>query len=87
MSRSAVLPRVIADICGLPVRVAREPESAALGCAMLIAASAGGELRVGGHGDGPARRSSSRMPQQHERYEAPYAKWRELHERMDDIEV
>ena len=25
--------------------------------------------------------------QQHERYEAPYAKWRELHERLDDLEV
>jgi len=25
--------------------------------------------------------------QQQERYEAPYAKWCELHERLDDIEI
>ncbi len=86
MTRSAVLPRVIADVTGLPVQVAREPESAALGCAMLIAAA-----ESGGFGDA-ARTMVQRVriepdAQQHERYEAPYAKWRELYERLDDIEV
>ena len=46
MSRSAVLTRIIADVSGLPVRIAAEPESAALGCAVLIAANADhGDLR------------------------------------------
>jgi autoinducer 2 (AI-2) kinase len=86
MTRSAVLPRVIADICGLPVRVAREPESAALGCAMLIAASAGGSFTSAV----TAMVQHTQLEpnaQQHERYEAPYVKWRELQEQMDDIEV
>ena len=26
-------------------------------------------------------------PAQHQRYEGPYAKWRELYERLDDVEI
>jgi sugar (pentulose or hexulose) kinase len=86
MTRSAVLPQVLADVTGLPVDIAREPESAALGCAMLIAAGESGSFAS-------AVRSMvahTRLDpdgQQHERYEAPYAKWCELHERLDDIEI
>ena len=86
MTRSAVLSRVITDVTGLPVRVAREPESAALGCALLIAAGESG-------GFASAVKTMVQYAQiepdaqQHERYEAPYAKWRELHERLDDLEV
>jgi autoinducer 2 (AI-2) kinase len=86
MTRSGVLARVITDVTGLPVRVAREPESAALGCAMLIAA---------GESGGFASAVDTMVQHveldpdaaQRERYEAPYAKWRELHERLDGIEV
>ena len=86
MTRSGVLARVVTDVTGLPVRVAGEPESAALGCAMLIAASESGDFAS----------AVDTMVQhvqlepdaaQHERYEAPYAKWLQLHERLDDIEV
>jgi sugar (pentulose or hexulose) kinase len=86
MTRSAVLPRVITDVTGLSVRVAREPESAALGCAMLIAASESGGFTSAVN---TMVHHTQLEPdaQQHERYEAPYAKWRELHDRLDDIEV
>lgn len=86
MTRSAVLARVIADVTGLPVRVACEPESAALGCAILIAASESGGFTAAVE---TMVRHTQLEPEaaQRDRYEAPYAKWRELHERMDDIEV
>ena len=86
MTRSAVLPRVIADICGLPVRVAREPESAALGCAMLIAAGESGSF-ASAVTTMVQHTQLEPDAQQQERYEAPYAKWRELQERLDDIEI
>lgn len=87
MTRSAVLTHVIADVTGLPVQVAREPESAALGCALLIAASTGyGALREAAltmvH-----RTRMEPDPDQHQRYEAPYAKWCDLQQRLNDIEV
>ena len=86
MTRSAVLARVITDVTGLPVRVAREPESAALGCAMLIAASETGGFTAAI--DTMVQYEHLEPdPAQHERYAAPYAKWRELHERLDDLEV
>src|SRR5207245_1629491 len=74
MSRSATLTRIIADIVGMPVLVASEPESAGLGCAILIAADCGsGDLAS-------AARLMARYaridpdPEQHERYAAPYAR-------------
>jgi autoinducer 2 (AI-2) kinase len=86
MSRSAALTQAIADITGLPVRVARQPESAALGCAILILASESGGF------DAAVRAMVQYVakdpdPERHERYGAPYAKWRELHERMHDLEI
>ena len=87
MSRSAVLPRIIADVCGLTVRVAGEPESAALGCAMLIAANGvGGSLTAASRA---MTRQTTIAPDaaQHARYNTAYGKWRELHDRLDDVEV
>jgi sugar (pentulose or hexulose) kinase len=86
MTRSAVLARVIADVTGLPVDIAREPESAALGCAVLVAAAESGGFASA---VGTMVQYTRLEPdaQQYERYEAPYAKWRELHERLDDLEV
>jgi sugar (pentulose or hexulose) kinase len=86
MTRSTALTQAIADIVGLPVRIAAEPESAALGCAILIAAS--------GHG-GPAGaaqqmvRHHLRQPNSelHERYSAPYWKWRELYTRLEETDL
>lgn len=87
MSRSAVLNRTIADVTGLPLRVAAEPESAALGCAVLIAAGDGAD------GQAAAVRRMVRHtrvnpdPEQHERYAAPYAKWRALYQQLEDTEL
>lgn len=87
MSRSAALTRSITEILGRPVRVSRQPESAALGCAMLILAQ---------HLDGGLPAALRRMArhselapdaERHEAYTAPYAKWCEIHERLYDIEI
>ncbi len=86
MSRSAVLTRIITDVVGRPVRVG-EPESAALGCAILIAANGGSG------GMNAAVRTMVRHHHmepdaaQRERYEAPYAKWRQLYEQLEDTEL
>jgi autoinducer 2 (AI-2) kinase len=87
MSRSSVLSQTIADVVGLPARVACEPESAALGCAILIAANAdsgdcGAAVRA-------MVRHAHKQPDaaQHARYAEPYAKWRELSDRLDAAEI
>ena len=84
MSRSPVLVQTIADVVGLPVRLARQPESAALGCAILMAAN-------GPHaGHAAAARAMVQHQrvapnaEQHARYEAPYAKWRELYAQLEE---
>jgi autoinducer-2 kinase len=87
MSRSAALTRIIADIAGVPVLVAQEPESAALGCAILMA----------GDGDqgslAAATRAMARQlriepdPAQHERYATPYAHWRALYAQLEETEL
>jgi len=87
MTRSGVLRGIIADITGLPVRVAQEPESAALGCAILIAANDNGD------GLAAATRAMVRHtclapdPDSHARYAAAYAKWRELYDALDELEL
>lgn len=86
MSRSAVLTHVIADICGLPVQVACEPESAALGCAILIAAHCEGGLAEAARA--MVRHTTTAADAvTHERYQAPYVKWRELLDKLDDTEL
>ena len=87
MSRSAALTTAIADVTGLQVRVAAEPESACLGGAILIAAHA----CSGGYEQ--AARSMVRhreiVPdgERHDQYQAPYRKWRELHDQLGAMEV
>jgi sugar (pentulose or hexulose) kinase len=87
MTRSPVLTQAITDIVGVPVHVTEEPESAALGCAILMAASAGGvDLTT-------AARSMSRHrtldpdPARHEAYRLPYAKWREIYARLEETDL
>jgi sugar (pentulose or hexulose) kinase len=87
MSRSSVLTHVIADIVGVPVRVAEEPESAALGCAVLIAAN--------GTKDGlrAAVRTMVRHARvepdagQHEKYEPSFARWRDLYNHLENTSL
>jgi autoinducer 2 (AI-2) kinase len=87
MSRSAALMRTITDIVGRPARVSRQPETAALGCAMLILAPhlAGG---LPAAMQGMARHSElTPDAERHQAYSMPYIKWCELHERLYDFEV
>ncbi|HXQ20262.1 MAG TPA: FGGY family carbohydrate kinase [Candidatus Acidoferrales bacterium] len=87
MTRSAALTRVIADVVGLPTRVACEPESAALGCAILIAAHAsGGDLAATTrtmvrHGEVESD------AEQRDRYEAPYGRWCELYHMLEETDL
>jgi len=87
MSRSAVLTRVIADIVGVAVRVAEEPESAALGCAVLIAASATKNGMPAAVRTMVRHRRVEPDAGQHEMYEAPFAKWRELYNNLEDTDL
>jgi len=87
MSRSAALTRAIADILGVPALVAHEPESAALGCAMLMMASVAHTDLSAAVATMLQHRHIDPDPAQHERYAGPYAKWRQLYEQLDDIEL
>jgi sugar (pentulose or hexulose) kinase len=87
MSRSATLTRIIADIVGLPTRVACEPESAALGCAILIAAHSADAGVTAAAGAMVRQRHLQPDAEQHERYEAPYAKWRELYSLLEETDL
>ena len=87
LSRSATLPRVIADVTGLPALVAHEAESAALGCAMLAMASvAQTDVAAAVSGMLTHRRIDPDAAQQ-ARYAGPYARWRALNAQLDDIEL
>jgi len=87
MTRSTVLTRIIADVTGLPTRIAGEPESAALGCAILIAANGdSGGLAAAARAMVRHTRIEPDV-EQNERYAAPYAKWRALNSALDDIEL
>ncbi len=87
MTRSAVLVQAICDIVGYPVLVSQQPDTAALGCAILIMAN------VGGGGLAGAMRAMSkgmeRVPdiERHAAYAAPYVKWCELYEKAFDLEI
>jgi len=87
MSRSATLTRTIADIVGVPALVAHEPESAALGCAMLMASTTTNADVASVAATMLQHQRIEPDPVQRERYQGPYAKWRELNERLDDIEL
>ncbi|MBI3784612.1 MAG: FGGY-family carbohydrate kinase [Deltaproteobacteria bacterium] len=86
MSRSGALTHAIADVTGTDVRVTRQAESAALGCAILIRAAedCGIEAAV------KAMVQHDRIapnPEAHAGYAPSYAKWRELDEKLHDMEI
>jgi autoinducer 2 (AI-2) kinase len=86
MSRSRALTRVIADVSGADVRVARQAESAALGCAILIRATQDCGFDAAVH----AMVQHDTLvpdPERHATYAACYAKWRELNDKLHDMEI
>jgi sugar (pentulose or hexulose) kinase len=88
LSRSPALVQRLANILGIAVYAAEEPESASLGCAMLIAAGVGDFAELGAAVRQMARaREIDPEAGAHERYAASYAKWRELNERLDAMSI
>lgn len=87
MTRSSMLVQTIADVLGAPIDVATEPESAALGCAMLIAAQGGSE----GFEELSARMVRRRRVEpdatRHTEHEVRYSKWRELDDVLDRASI
>jgi sugar (pentulose or hexulose) kinase len=88
MSRNDLLVQLLADVTGLPIRRPREVESTGLGCAMLAATGAGAH---------PDPASAAAAMCRHERiepdreggsrYEAAFAKWRELYDTLDKLSI
>ncbi len=88
LSRSAALVQRVANIAGIPVVVGREPESAALGCAVLVAAGVGTYESIAAAARGMVAVSEV-LPHAdaHDRYEPLYAKWRELYQQMEQLSL
>lgn len=88
MSRSVLLVRFLADVVGLPVRQAIEPQSTGLGCAILVAAGAGA------HSDVPTAvramcRHDTILPdaERRETLDAAFRKWRGLYDSLEDLTI
>ncbi|HVN88048.1 MAG TPA: FGGY-family carbohydrate kinase [Candidatus Binatia bacterium] len=88
MARSRALLSLIRDITGIPVRIATEPESAPLGCAVLIALGTGvyPDLRAAtaamlGH------RDEEPDPANVATFAEGYAKWRELYGALENLNI
>lgn len=88
MSRSALLVRFLADVVGLPVRQAVEPQSTGLGCAILVAVGAGA------HADVPAAvramcRHEVILPDAGRRagLDAAFRKWRTLYDGLESLSI
>jgi sugar (pentulose or hexulose) kinase len=88
LSRSRALVQRVANIVGVPVLVAEEPESASLGCAVLIAAGCGDHADLATAAAAMVRTSQvDPEPGAHDLYAASYAKWRELNDQMEDMSI
>ena len=87
MTRSGVLTGIVADVIGLPVGVAEEAESAALGCAILIAANDNRDGLTAATRAMVRHKHIKPDADTHERYVVPYAKWRELYDALDELEL
>lgn len=87
MTRSGALTKTVSDIVGRRTLIARQPDTAALGCAILMMAN------IGGSGLAEAMQAMSKSDlyvpdrERHSVYEAPYAKWRELYDKAFDWEM
>ena len=88
MARSRTLVTLIRDITGLPVRLGAEPESAALGCAILTAAGTGLYPDVTTAARAMiVHREEHPDPEKSARFEDGYAKWRALYDTLDDLTI
>jgi L-ribulokinase len=88
MSRNELLLQLLADVTGLTVRCAEEPESTGLGCAILTACGAGVYDDVGKAAAAMCRhRAIHPDDQRRDRYETAFKKWRELYDVLDTLSV
>jgi sugar (pentulose or hexulose) kinase len=88
MMRSRALVTLIRDITGLPVRLGAEPESAALGCAILTAAGTGLYPDVTAAARAMiVHREEQPDPEKSARFEDGYAKWRALYDTLDNLSI
>jgi autoinducer 2 (AI-2) kinase len=86
MSRNTLLVELLADVTALPVRQAVEPESAALGVAMLLATGSGlyADLRAAASAMG---RHRCQDPDENRvgYYAGKYTKWQELNDALGEL--
>lgn len=88
MSRNALLIELLADVIALPVQQAIEPESAALGVAMLLAAGTGIHADVESAAHAMARHRVHEPDGERAAYYAEkYGKWRTLDDAFDTLSV
>jgi autoinducer 2 (AI-2) kinase len=88
MSRSDLLVQLLADITGLSVRRAAEPESTGLGCAILVAVGAGMYPDIGSAVATMSRHDAvDPDPQRRAQAEGGFAKWRELYAHLEEMSV
>jgi autoinducer 2 (AI-2) kinase len=88
MTRSGLLLQLVADVTGLRIDCAAEPESASLGAAILAAVGAGAHPGIG---TAVGRMCRSRIVQPDDRcrahYDAAFGKWREIYDRLDELSI
>lgn len=84
MSRNQLLVRLLADVSGLPVRRAIEPQSTGLGCAMLVAVGAGAHVDPASAVRAMCRHQMvAPDADQREAIDAGFRKWRELYDSLE----
>ena len=88
MARSRALLTLIRDISGVPIRIAAEPESAPLGCAVLTAVGSGvypniraaTAAMIRHHDEPPNRELASH-------YGEGYAQWRGMYDALENLTI
>ncbi|GIW44576.1 MAG: xylulokinase [Candidatus Binatia bacterium] len=86
MTRNPTLVRIIADILDQPIFVARQAESAALGCAILVA-SQGQTDRMRALSRAWVQLDTVEPTEGSQRYASRYATWRRLYEDFFQLEL
>jgi sugar (pentulose or hexulose) kinase len=88
MTRNGEAVRTIADVTGMTVHCAEEPECTGLGVAVLAAVGAGAHSDVASAARAMCRhREVAPNRERHERYGEVFQKWRELYDRLDEVSV
>jgi L-ribulokinase len=88
MSRNAEAVRTLADVTGMSVHCAEEPECTGLGVAVLAAVGAGAYADVAGAARSMCRhRELAPNRERYDRYGEVFRKWRELYDRLDEVSV